>query len=88
MIPFMIRGLAGWNRIEGFEGRCSCILNQKFAASALVLLGRCDDELLDRSKRVSGGFCPSEGFAISVVSLDERDDVSPERGYAAINLAA
>jgi hypothetical protein len=44
-------------------------------------------EALDGSKDVTGGFGPSERFGIGLVSLDERGDVFPEGGYAAIDAA-
>lgn len=44
-------------------------------------------EALDGSKDVIGGFGPSERFGIGVVSFDERGDVRPEGGYAAIDAA-
>jgi hypothetical protein len=45
-------------------------------------------EALDGSKDVIGGLGPSERFGIGVVSVDERSDVSPEGGDAAIDAAA
>jgi hypothetical protein len=42
-------------------------------------------EALDGSKDIIGGFDPSEGFGIGVVPVDERGDVRPEGGYAAID---
>ena len=44
-------------------------------------------EALDGGEDVVGGRCPSEGFGIGVVSVDERSDVSPESSDAAINAA-
>ena len=44
-------------------------------------------EALDGSEDVIGGLGPSEGFGIGVVSVDERSDVSPQSGDAAINAA-
>ena len=45
-------------------------------------------EALDGSKDVIGGFGPSEGFGIGVVSVDERGDVRPEGGDAAMDAAS
>jgi hypothetical protein len=45
-------------------------------------------EAFDGSKDVIGGFSPSERFGIGVVSFDERGDVGPEGGYAAIDAAS
>ena len=42
-------------------------------------------EAFDGSKDVIGGLSPSERFWIGVVSIDERSDVSPESGDAAID---
>ena len=44
-------------------------------------------ESFDGSKDVIGGLGPSERFWIGVVSVDERSDVSPESGDAAIDAA-
>ena len=44
-------------------------------------------EALDGSEDVIGGLGPSEGFGIGVVSVDERSDVGPEGGDAAIDSA-
>lgn len=44
-------------------------------------------EALDGSKDVIGGFGPSEWLGIGVVSVDERSDVRPEGGDAAIDAA-
>ncbi len=49
--------------------------------------GTVTTEALDGSKDVVGGFGPSERFRIGVVSFDERGDVCPEGGYAAIDAA-
>ena len=45
-------------------------------------------EAFDGSKDVIGGLSPSERFWIGVVSVDERSDVSPESGDAAIDAAS
>lgn len=44
-------------------------------------------EAFDRSKDVIGRLGPSERFGIGFVSVDERSDVSPEGGDAAIDAA-
>jgi hypothetical protein len=44
-------------------------------------------EAFDGSKDVIGGLGPSERFGIGVVLLNERSDISPEGGDAAIDAA-
>ena len=44
-------------------------------------------EAFDGSEDVIGGLGPSEGFGIGVVSVDERSDVGPKSGDAAIDAA-
>ena len=54
----------------------------------MICWGVVSAEALDGSKDVIGGFGPSEGFGIGVVSVDERGDVRPEGGDAAMDAAS
>ena len=61
------------------------VLILKFLCSCFMIADCSAAEAFDRSEDVVGRFYPSERFWIGVVSIDERSDVSPESGDAAID---
>lgn len=71
-------------QFDGIEGT---VLNQKFTTSHRVCRGIVPAEGFDGSKDVIGGLGPWERLGIGVVSVDERSDVCPEGGDAAIDAA-
>ena len=71
-----------------FNGTKSSVLGQKFASSGLSDWSIVEAESFDGSEDLVGGLCPSEGFGIEVVLVDESGDVGLEFSHVTMDAAA
>lgn len=74
-------------RPEPSRWQPASVLNQKFATSSLVLPRHCDDRSARWKQGCHRRIWSIGRFGIGVVSFDERGDVCPEGGCAAIDAA-
>ena len=78
-------GIFSWKRrLSQF----SSVLDQKFASSGLSDRRIVEAESFDGSEDLVRGLCPSEGFGIDVVLVDESGDVGLEFGHVTMDAAA